>query len=312
MITRPLHSIFAPEFLALVTDTLNAKCVDGEALTRAELCHELGLTEPLLENSDSLSENAKAAGMTVEAFKDAKSHNLLVESVVGSLVGLEIIQGFEARKGPGGGIGKVGEKRSAGPKDPSKKAAKNVEFPEGFIDLLSTTIEGLCTGNEPGTVKVGPKGTEVTLHTIGCSVPRRDIAKAMGQPGSDTEALISAALAAGHLPGFTAKRGVGGGIIRLAPGETPATLPEVSESPETSESADEVVLSAGEPVVIEGPEATVNDPEAAVEFLASLDEPQAETAEAASESAEEPAPASTPAPKGKRNRSGGKKGKKAA
>ncbi|HVI40061.1 MAG TPA: hypothetical protein VM577_05325, partial [Anaerovoracaceae bacterium] len=217
MSTRSLRSIFDVSFLALVTDTLNTKCVEGKSLTRANLCAELGLTEPLPE-TDSLSDSAKALGITVEQFKDRKSHNLMVEAVVGSLISLDIIQGFEARKGPGGGIGKAGEKRAAGSKDPNKKATRNVTFPDGFLDSLSETVDKLCTGNEAGTVKVGEKGSEVSLHTIGCSVPRREIAKAMGMAGSDTEVLISAALAEGHLQGFISKRGVGGGIIRLAPG----------------------------------------------------------------------------------------------
>jgi hypothetical protein len=39
--------IYSAAFVQKVTDTLNASCSDGSALTRTQLCHELGLTSPL-------------------------------------------------------------------------------------------------------------------------------------------------------------------------------------------------------------------------------------------------------------------------
>jgi hypothetical protein len=220
-----------------------------------------------------------------------------LEAVVGALVGLNVITGFEGRKGPGGGIGKAGEKRvSATPKDANgKKTTRAVEFPEGFLAKLVETVETLCIGTEAGSIKA--EGGD--LVTIGCSVPRRDIAKAMGLPGSDTEVLISNALNSGNLPGFASKRGVGGGICRLAQGQTPAPVQAEAE----------VVEPAQEPAVEAAPEpeAPVEAPEEiseeALQAAASESPEEEHIEEAAPESAEQPVAA-----KPKRNR----KGKKAA
>lgn len=220
-----IREVFDSGFIGTVTDTLNTKCVEGETLTRAALCHELGLTEPLAE----------------DASKEAKAHNMAVEAVVGALITLDVIEGFETRKGPGGGIGKVGERRSPGAKEPGKKGNRVVEFPEGFIDNLSTTLDTLCVD--------------------GKCVPRRDVAAAMGMPGSDTEALISAALVPGGLvAGFETRRGVGGGIRR-------STVVPVAAEPATD--ADTTVEDTVEPTEDLAVEATADEP--------TLDEVQDET-----------------------------------
>lgn len=246
-----IRDIFASEFVQFVTDTLNTKCVAGETLTRAALCLELGLTEALVEPA------ADAPAAEKEASKEAKAHNLAVEAVVGSLITLDVIDGFETRKGPGGGIGKVGERRAPAAKEPGKKGNRVVEFPEGFIANLSSTLDTLCVD--------------------GKCIPRRDVAAAMGKPGSDTEALISAALTAGGpVAGFETRRGVGGGIRRSVAGE-PAPAAEATTEPTSEETA--TVVEPGEVLTVEDADA---EPVCA---------PEAPTTEETSEEPAAPAPA---------------------
>ena len=245
-----IRDIFDSGFIGTVTATLDAKCVAGETLTRAALCHELGLTETLPELA------ADASAEDKEAAKEAQARKLAIEAVVGSLITLDVIEGFETRKGPGGGIGKLGERRAPSAKEPGKKGTRNVEFPEGFIDNLSNTLNTLCVD--------------------GKCVPRRDVASSMGMPGSDTEALISAALAEnGPLAAdYKTRRGVGGGICRRPAGETPAPEPTVEGAEASSEP--ETVIEPGEVLAVEDAEVEVEiEAEAQAEPEAASEEPAA-------------------------------------
>lgn len=255
-----VKNIFNSDFVAHVVNTLDEKCINGETLTREELCQALDLASPLPEKpSDPEAPKGESDSPAWSAYKSARARNLTVEAIVGSLITLDVIQGFDTRKGPGGGIGKVGEKRQAAAKDAKKNTRK--EFPEGFLDNLTTALNTLCV--EPGKC-----------------VPRRDIAKSMGTPGSETDALISAALASGRVPGFGSQRGVGGGIKRLAAGEVAAPEPTVqaeetvTESSETTEElqaapqSHDTMIPTGEDATEEvtlelAPEETVREEETA-------------------------------------------------
>lgn len=281
-----IHKVYHPDFISLVTDTLNARCVDGAAVTRAELCYELGLSEPPppVPSEPKAAKGSEETNPTWLAYNAAKAHNLTVEAVVGAMITLDVIQGFGTRKGPQGGIGRLGEKRSPS-KDSDKKTSKNVEFPDGFLDNLVTTVNSVCIGSVAGTLKLG----ETILATVGTTVPRRDIAKAMGLPGSDTEVLISAALASGKLPGFASKRGANGGIVRLAPG---VVLPEAAEA-----SAEAVEPEA------QATSAEMDD-ESSWETFQADDVAEVEVTEP--EAAAEPAQAAETQPKAKKNKAKGK------
>ncbi len=174
--------IFDSSFVTRVREALQAKCVNGEAISRTALCQELGLVAgptPKLTRKG----RKQADPETLQAVQ--RQH--AVEQVVGALVTLGALEGFESRRGLHGGIGRVGEKPEA-----KVTAPKPVELPAGFVEKLSATLAKVC---KPGVC-----------------VPRRDVAKAMKSPGSDTELMISAALKTGALPGFASKRGIGGGI----------------------------------------------------------------------------------------------------
>lgn len=197
-----ITELFDHDAVQEIVDMLGTKCVDGNRLTRAELCAELGLTEPLPE----------------KATKEMKLHNLTVEAVVGSLLTLGVVTGFHAKKGPGGGIGKDGAEAPIVDKK-AKKLAKRPECPEGFVDELKKVLNRLCVGS----TRVG----------------RKAIVNAMTLPeGVDMLAAVnflSAAKAGGLLPGFASARGVGGGLFR-APVEAPRAVIQAPEAAASCES----------------------------------------------------------------------------
>lgn len=109
-----------------------------------------------------------------------------------------LLPGFEGRVGPRGGVGKIGELPPKKPKVKSER--KSFTFPEGFLEKLSEVVKTLC--EEAGVDEEGnPR-----------CVTRDQIAKALGEPGSRTEMLVSNALKAGHLRGFDSRPGPKGGI----------------------------------------------------------------------------------------------------
>lgn len=211
-----IKEIFDNGAVSKVVETLNSKCVDGRRLTRAELCHELGLTEALPENTT----------------KDKKSHNLAVEAVIGSLINLGIVEGFATKKGPGGGIGRIGDD-SNGDKKVKNAQQKRVEYPAGFLDNLRDVLNTLCVGD----TRVGRKAI-VKAMTLSEEI---DVTDAMN--------LLSSAKRDGHLPGYDSARGVGGGFYRvLASTETLAPVVTVGEpvSPVETASNDEPVIEVAE------------------------------------------------------------------
>lgn len=215
-----VKQIFDSNFVSSVQTLLDEKCVNGAALTRAELCKHLDLSVP-----------------------DDKQ-NLVLEGVIGALITLSVITGFESRKGPGGGIGKVGEKRVASPKEKGAASAKEVTYPEGFLDKLDQTLSTMCAaGMKPAR--------------------RKDIATAMAMPGSDTEALISAAIkdASGLGARYESQRGVGGGIKARSvavPVQASTNAPEVA----TTEPAVVEPANDSAPELQAAPETASNEPAA--------------------------------------------------
>lgn len=236
-----IRGIYSDTLVDNVTAILNAKCVGGAAVTRAKLCNELGLTEPLTESSS----------------KETKSRNLAIETVIGSLITLDVISGFESRLGALGGYGKVGEKQPAAPKEPgTKKVAKPATLPAGFLDKLKATLIDVCAG--------------------GKRVIRRDIAKAMGMPGLDNENFISSAIAQGLLPGYDSRQGVKGGIgLAEVKTETPAV--EESAADKQVDVAQAETVSSGEDEVLFTDTEVEADIEAELAAAAPADESEAAT-----------------------------------
>jgi hypothetical protein len=217
-----ISDLFNHETVQKVAETLNNRCIEGQRLTRAELCAELGLIEPLSSSST----------------KEKKLHNLTVEAAVGSLLTLGIIPGFDAKKGPGGGIGIKGS--TIIPADKKKKNIKRVDYPEGFLDNVKNALNTLCIGS--------------------VKIPRKSIINAIKLPDNVDMImavnLLSAAKAGGLLPGFGSSPGVGGGFYRLpqegitvASDAIPATC-EAPVSTETADAAEAITAAAGEEEII--------------------------------------------------------------
>lgn len=155
------NSVFSDSFVNSVTAALNEGCPEGSGtcMTRTVLAEKIGLDKKL-------------------------------ECVLGPLVSLGHVEGYEVRKGPRGGIGRAGERP---PKIKSTPSAPKLG--QGFIDNLKTALVICCDDN-------------------GTPVPRPVIAKEMGIEGQ--EQLISAALKLDEFSNYSSKVGKGGGILRNA------------------------------------------------------------------------------------------------
>lgn len=201
-----INQIFAPSFITIVQDLLDQKCVSGAAVTRSDLCRYLDLSVP---DSGDPKKNEHLA--------------LVLDGVVGSLITLDVIPGFESRKGPGGGIGRVGEKRAPVAKEKEVSTVKEATYPEGFLSRLESTLNTMCVDAK--------------------CFRRKDIAQQMGMPGSDTEALISSAIKdlSGLGARFESQRGIGGGVRRRAVALTVADVVQYDEV--TEETSTEVDVS---------------------------------------------------------------------
>jgi DNA-binding IscR family transcriptional regulator len=136
------------------------------------------------------------------------------EATLGAMVKHNVLPGWESFKGVNGGIGRSGEK-------PAKKASTNSgpNASDEFVAQVTPILERLCIeGASP--------------------VPRKDIAMELGDPGSKTEALISAALKRDELSGiYEAVRGKKGGI-RLIVEADESTADESTDIVEDNASSD--------------------------------------------------------------------------
>lgn len=184
--------IFNKIFLGKLKKILNDKCPPGTGttVTREDACTALGLDPSF-------------------------------QSVISTLVNSGSVEGFEVRRGPWGGIGRVGEKRPPG--SMPGRTPKSEMFSDEFLTHLRETLERVCEGDK--------------------FVTRRTISKEMGMPGSEVEQAISLAIAAGKIPGYETKRGAGGGIRREQP-DSPEE-PTAEEQPQAEESPPEDEASSG-------------------------------------------------------------------
>jgi len=148
------------------------------------------------------------------------------EGTLGAMVKYDMLEGWSSFKGVNGGIGRVGEKPA------TKSGSSTLTVTQEFVDRVSQVLSSLVVAG-------------------GSPVPRREVAKALGEPGSKTEALISAALKTEALSvTYTTKRGKSGGVIlatdkveKPAPAAPVASDSDASDTEEseqeTSEASDE-------------------------------------------------------------------------
>lgn len=250
--TMDFSSFFSQDAKDLVSSKLEAFCAQGGSITRANLALELGLTEPLppevkkvdepakVLNLDATDEEKAAQEAAVKAFADYEayqahcSRNAQIEAMLGSMVSLQVIPGYENRKGPGGGIGRVGERAA---KEKGKAAPRTVKFPDGFLNTLRDVLHTEIPMGSGSKTRLTRKEIVQRMNTRDPSI----------QPGSDVENLVSAALRQGELEGYEAFRGVDGGIglgtSPVAVGNPQPAAPETT-SEETAQASDSAPVSA--------------------------------------------------------------------
>jgi hypothetical protein len=148
--------IFEQTFIDLVQNALETECPDGsgKSITRTELCKKISLGKEY-------------------------------EPIVGMMISQNIIPGYESRKGPGGGIGKVGQK-SAKVKMP---LASKVD--DNFKKSLLIVLDYMVSSEDD-------------------IVTRKALADEMGR--KDCENLISAALTLPEFADYESKIGKNGGV----------------------------------------------------------------------------------------------------
>jgi hypothetical protein len=221
------NSVFTTSFLDRVTAALDTNCPvgTGQCITRTNLATELGL--------------------------DPK---MRLESALGALVTSGEVAGYEIRKGPQGGIGRVGERRARKPSTPSTP-----ELTDEFKGKLMAALQTLC-------------------DSVGTPVPRKDIAAYIDN--EKAMPMISAALHLDEFEEFETKIGKGGGVRRIV--EAPAAEAEdeieatSSDETEAVEADDDV-----EPVTDRQPESNLGEDLAASMEESVSDESDTEVAEAA-------------------------------
>ena len=160
-----------------------------------------------------------------QAYTAQKNRNTTVEQLLGSLINLGIVPGYENRKGPGGGIGKAGEKAL---REKGKAVAKTLVLESNFVSLALAVMNDRM-----------PAGSTERLS-------RKAIVEEMGvrdgtvKPGSDVEALISAGIRQGEFAGFKTYRGPRGGVGR-DDGAVSASSTDTTEETASSDDASETV-----------------------------------------------------------------------
>ena len=172
-----LADIFNLDTVKEIEQLLKQQVEKNGSITRSNLCSILGLTIKTPETA------------SIEDKKEIKSKNFVIDQVIGSLITLDIIQGFKNSPGAGGGITSINGK-------PSKN--KSDELDSVFLSKLEDALNHLIYSNDFVT-----------------RIPRCKVAEQMNLPGSKTENLISLALKTKAIVGFEAFRGVKGGIGRV-------------------------------------------------------------------------------------------------
>ena len=123
-----VKDLFNDSTLAEIKAVLDAATVNNGSITRVALANKLGLASSLEETGDGLSLSERYP-------QEAKAKQAVIESVLGALISLEVIPGFESRRGPGGGIVKSNSEKS------EKKSGIN--FPPNFLENLEKTLTRL-------------------------------------------------------------------------------------------------------------------------------------------------------------------------
>ena len=176
-------SVFTTSFIDRIKVSLDESCPlgTGQCITRSKLIKVLGI--------------------------DPK---LRLESAVGVLVASGKVEGFETRRGPAGGIGRIGERRER------KPSTNSVELTDEFKGKLMVALQTLCD-NE------------------GTPVPRKNIAAHMGLIEKSLP-MISAAIQLDEFDGFETKIGKGGGVRRVVGVQHMTSTPQVEiESDQTED-----------------------------------------------------------------------------
>jgi hypothetical protein len=143
------------------------------------------------------------------------------EPTLGAMVKHDMLEGWSSFKGVNGGIGRVGERPT------TKSGSSTLAVTQEFVGRVGQVLSNLVVAG-------------------GSPVPRRDIAQALGEPGSKTEALISAAIKTETLSEtYATKVGKGGGVILAADKvekAAQAPAPTASDSDESdAEDTEEVI-----------------------------------------------------------------------
>lgn len=162
------------------------------------------------------------------------------EPTLGAMVKHDMLEGWFSFKGVNGGIGRVGEKPA------TKSGSSTLAVTQEFVDRVGQVLSNLVVSG-------------------GSPVPRREIAQALGEPGSKTEALISAALKTETLSEvYATKRGKGGGVI-LAADKVEKPAPTTSNSDASNSEDTEEVVAEDEQDAPEAEETTSDESEGDLE-----------------------------------------------
>lgn len=137
-----------------------------------------------------------------------------------------LLPGFATSPGITGGIHLEGMDAP-----PREKGLNTNGLDSAFVEKLNECLRTLC-------VPKAPRG-----------VSRDSVAKAMGDPGSKTEAKISAAMKANLCPGFYSARGPFGGIFAGVKPVKDAPAATTTETPAATTTTTEVAPTEAAPVV---------------------------------------------------------------
>ncbi len=193
-----IQDMYNPDFVDQVRSILEEECINGLRVTKGQLLERLGLAIP-----------------------DDASKRTLLESIVGGVVTLGLIKGYDSQPGIGGGFGLSGvERPKSGP-----------TFPEGFVTKLQQVCDMHVTG--------------------GRNTNREELAKKMGiEPTPKNLNLISAAFKGNHVKGYSSKRGKGG-ITKdvtsaiVTPDSTPSPVTDISNEIVNDDAANSTQLATG-------------------------------------------------------------------
>jgi hypothetical protein len=177
-----MKELFNKNFIDQLIVFLNEECADGSSITRKNICKHFGIHKEF-------------------------------ESTIGAIIKTGILDGFDIKRGPSGGVYKLGTEAIRPIKKANSPSTPAARVDEAFVELLTATLERLCIGD--------------------ACVSRKVIAKVMGLEGLSTEQKISRALKSGQLKGYESRTGIYGGIRRKP--QPPSGQSDDSDEPFTSQ-----------------------------------------------------------------------------